>query len=77
MAVTSPNGRRCGVGPYAVASRTPSQPAAGTGAPNRRSPTGGFGERQAQEGSGRVAPHPAHLALVEADDRRLSSRSDL
>src|SRR3546814_3171317 len=36
----TPVSPRWGVGPYAVASRTPSQGSGGTGAPKRRSPTG-------------------------------------
>ena len=51
MAVTSPNGRRCGVGPNVVASRTPSQPAAGTGAAEPVLADRCFGERDAQEGA--------------------------
>src|SRR5690606_1903623 len=41
IAVTSENGTRCGVGPYAVAGCTPCHGGWGRGEPNRSSPTGG------------------------------------
>ena len=57
MAVTSPNERRWAVGPYAVASRTPSHGPAVTGAPKRFAPAGGSANGSPRNAAERSTVH--------------------
>ena len=69
MSVFSPGFSRFAVAPYASASRTPSQGSGGTGAANRRSPTGAWANGMPRKRRRPVAPRAADPARCDGDDR--------
>src|SRR5215213_7402885 len=73
IVVTSASARRCGVGAWSSASRTPVQAARGSGARNRRSPDGGsaYGmpRKAADPGRQRPRTEPAGVSTTTVDPR--------